>query len=123
MPWRCTALEDFDDDHATAAAWTSRLAGIDGGTGGLGLEAVRLGHLSLGDYAKAVIAFIDSRFHFISISSDLLIHAMEGTQTQGLTKEFKSLAAALGGKGAELQSHLSVSYNAAKALAKNEALS
>ena len=37
MPWRCTALEDLDDDHATAAAWTSRLAGIDGGTGGLGL--------------------------------------------------------------------------------------
>jgi hypothetical protein len=31
MPWRCTAFEDFDDDHATAAAWTSRLAGIDGG--------------------------------------------------------------------------------------------
>ncbi len=37
MPWRCTALEDLDDDHAAAAAWTSRLAGIDGGTGGLGL--------------------------------------------------------------------------------------
>jgi hypothetical protein len=34
MPWHCTALEDFDDDHATAAAWTSRLAGIDGGRGG-----------------------------------------------------------------------------------------
>jgi hypothetical protein len=31
------ALEDLDDDHATAAAWTSRHAGIDGGTGGLGL--------------------------------------------------------------------------------------
>ena len=35
MPWRCTAREDLDDDHATAAAWTSRLAGIDGGNGGL----------------------------------------------------------------------------------------
>ena len=35
MPRRCTALEDLDDDHATAAAWTSRLAGIDGGTGRL----------------------------------------------------------------------------------------
>jgi hypothetical protein len=21
MPWRCAALEDLDDDHATAAAW------------------------------------------------------------------------------------------------------
>jgi hypothetical protein len=37
MPWRCTALEDLDDDHATAAAWTNRLAGIGGGSGGLGL--------------------------------------------------------------------------------------
>lgn len=35
MPWRCIALEDLDDDHATAAAWTRRLAGIEGGTGGL----------------------------------------------------------------------------------------
>ena len=35
MSWRCAALENLDDDHATAAAWTSRLAGIDGGTGRL----------------------------------------------------------------------------------------
>src|SRR4051794_41549731 len=35
MPWRCTALEHLDDDHATTAAWTSRLAGICGGTGGV----------------------------------------------------------------------------------------
>src|SRR5260221_11882574 len=35
MPWRCTAREDLDDDHAAAAAWASRLAGIDGGGGRL----------------------------------------------------------------------------------------
>src|SRR4051794_41694231 len=35
MPWRCTALEHLDHDHATTAAWTSRLAGICGGTGGV----------------------------------------------------------------------------------------
>jgi hypothetical protein len=35
MPWRCTAREHLDDDHATAAAWTSRLAVIGGGTGEL----------------------------------------------------------------------------------------
>ena len=33
MPWRCTAFEDLDDDHATAAAWTSWFARIDGGAG------------------------------------------------------------------------------------------
>ena len=38
MPWRCTALEEFNDDHATAAARTSRLGGIDGGSGGLALR-------------------------------------------------------------------------------------
>src|SRR5947208_10794552 len=38
MPWRCTALEDLDDDHATAAAWTTRLAGIDGGCGRLAVR-------------------------------------------------------------------------------------
>jgi hypothetical protein len=31
MPRRCTAREDLDNEHATAAAWTSRLAGIGGG--------------------------------------------------------------------------------------------
>src|SRR5215467_9075870 len=31
MPWRTTAREDLDDDHATATAWTTRLNGIDGG--------------------------------------------------------------------------------------------
>ena len=35
MPWRCTALEDLDDDHATAAAWTTRFVEIDGGCGRL----------------------------------------------------------------------------------------
>src|SRR6267378_6976480 len=37
MPWRCAALEDLDDDHATAAAWTRRLAVIEDGTGGFAL--------------------------------------------------------------------------------------
>ena len=38
MPWRCTALEHLDDDHATAAARTARLAAICGGTGGRGFR-------------------------------------------------------------------------------------
>ncbi len=37
MPWRCAALEHFDDDHATATAGTARLAGIRGSTCGLAL--------------------------------------------------------------------------------------
>src|ERR1700746_1726765 len=38
MPWGATALEQLDDDHATAAAWTTRLGGIGGSTGGLDLR-------------------------------------------------------------------------------------
>ena len=38
MPRRCTAREDLDDDHATAAAWTIRLAGIDSGSGRLAVR-------------------------------------------------------------------------------------
>ena len=38
MLWRCTAREDLDDDHVTAAAWTSRLAEIGGGSGWLGFR-------------------------------------------------------------------------------------
>jgi hypothetical protein len=39
MPWRGTTLKDLDDDHATAAAWTIRLAVIDGGSGGLAFRS------------------------------------------------------------------------------------
>src|SRR5439155_17578681 len=38
MPWCCPAREHLDDDHATAAAWASRLVGIDGGGGGIGFK-------------------------------------------------------------------------------------
>src|SRR3984893_16106980 len=38
MPGRCPAREDLDDDHATAAAWTIRLAGIDSGSGRLAVR-------------------------------------------------------------------------------------
>src|SRR5690242_19431863 len=38
MPWRTTAGEHLNDDHATAAAWTSRFAGIGGGSGRLAVR-------------------------------------------------------------------------------------
>jgi hypothetical protein len=37
MPWCCPAREHLDDDHATAAAWASRLVSIGGG-GGIGFK-------------------------------------------------------------------------------------
>ena len=38
MPGRRTALEDLDDDHVTATAWTKGLTGIGGGGGGQGFR-------------------------------------------------------------------------------------
>lgn len=35
MSRRCTVREHLNDDHAAAAAWTGRFAGIGGGRGGL----------------------------------------------------------------------------------------
>src|SRR4051812_49920003 len=57
MPWRCTALEHLDDDHATTAAWTSRLAGICGGTGGVaggGCKGEEVTHTRHGGGARAL---------------------------------------------------------------------
>src|SRR4029077_14586840 len=41
MPWRCTAREDFDDDHAATAAWTNRFGGIDGGSARIAVRVCR----------------------------------------------------------------------------------
>jgi hypothetical protein len=38
MPGRRTALEDLDDDHVTATAWTKGLTGIGGGGAGQGFR-------------------------------------------------------------------------------------
>jgi hypothetical protein len=51
MPWCCTAREDLDDDHATAAAWTGWFSGIGGG--GIGGLAVRF--CDGGQHARACI--------------------------------------------------------------------
>ena len=85
MPWRCTALEDLDDDHATAAAWTSRLAGIDGGSGGLGLgfwngeQLTRasdvVGARALGEQAVVADAVKAVRQHVDEEAADELVGA------------------------------------------------
>jgi len=38
VPWRCSAREHLDDDHAAAAAWAARLTGIDSGLGRLAIR-------------------------------------------------------------------------------------
>ena len=52
MPWRCAALEDLDDDHATAAAWTRAREG-----GRLvAIMMIGIGSLALGFLATEQLA-------------------------------------------------------------------
>src|SRR5271167_4663473 len=50
MPWRCAALEDLDDDHATAAAWARARAG------GRLVAIITIGSIALGLLATEQLA-------------------------------------------------------------------
>ena len=55
MPWRCTAFEDLDDDHTTAAAWASGLAVIDGTIGIRSCAVVPVPLLISGSQVRALV--------------------------------------------------------------------
>lgn len=87
------------------------------------MEATAQGVMTFDAYSKAIVAFTASRFNFISISSGLLVHAVGEHTSHSLPKEFVSLISAIGGKGADMRSHLSVSYAAALIVWANQSLS
>lgn len=68
-----------------------------------------------GKYRDSIIAMIDSQFHFISVSWQLLASSIRGTRGHSLPTVFEKLASKLGGKNAELSSHLSVAFQVAAA--------
>lgn len=82
------------------------------------MRALERDSISEDAYRDAVVAMIDSRFQFISISSQLLFSAVRGTKGHTLPAAFEKLATQIGGKIAELQSHASVSYQTAVAVWK-----
>jgi hypothetical protein len=65
---------------------------------------------------------IESQFQFISISAQLLSSAVLGTNGHVLPAAFDKLAARIGGKTAELQSHASVAYRTAVAVWNDRSL-
>jgi tetratricopeptide (TPR) repeat protein len=73
-------------------------------------------------YRDAVVTMIDSRFQFISITSQLLLSAIRGTKGHILPAAFEKFATRIGGKIAELQSHASVAYRTAVAVWDNQSL-
>jgi len=64
------------------------------------------------EYRQAVLAFIDSQFEFVSIDAPLLVETLETAQSRELPKEFVKLVGRLGGKKAEIHSHLNVAFRA-----------
>src|ERR1700722_2158297 len=54
MPWRCAALEDLDDDHATAAAWARAREGRLVAIMMIGIGSLALGLLATEQLAGAI---------------------------------------------------------------------
>ena len=74
-------------------------------------------------YRKAIVAMIDTRFTFVSIDPKLLTGSVEGIRDIALANDFHKLASRLGGKEADLRSHLNVAFSAIRDTWKNKTIS
>ena len=80
------------------------------------MRALDLNLISEEAYRDAVVAMIDSRFQFISVTSQLLFSAVRGASGHVLPPDFEKLASKVGGKIAEFGSHASIAYRTAVAV-------
>jgi hypothetical protein len=79
--------------------------------------------MTLVEYRAAVIGFIDSKFEFISVGAPLVVSSVNGTIGHALPKEFETIASRLGGKKADIASHVRVAYQSAIHIWADESLS
>jgi tetratricopeptide (TPR) repeat protein len=86
------------------------------------MRALERNVMSEVEYRDAVVTMIESQFQFISISTQLLLSAVHGTIGHILPAAFEKLVAKIGGKIAELESHVSVAYRTAVAVWKDQSL-
>jgi hypothetical protein len=75
------------------------------------------------EYRDAVVHLVDAGIEFISISPELLVSAVTGTNGHAIPPAFERLASRLGGKKADMQSHFSVAIGAATRIWSDNALS
>ena len=88
------------------------------------MTAVRQGHLTRQEYAQALVALINSRLDFISIDADTLVETLKtAAHSHTLPTSFAKLASRLGGKKADMASHLSVAVRTILATWSNKDLS
>lgn len=73
-------------------------------------------------YLRAIGHLIDARIEFISVSTDLLVSAMRDAQGAAFPPAFEKVASRLGGKRADLPSHVPVAVNAVLQIWGDESL-
>ncbi|QWG12421.1 hypothetical protein KMZ29_22370 [Bradyrhizobium sediminis] len=95
---------------------------------GTWLQPVLMGALdrrvmTLDEYRAAIVSFIDSKFEFISVGAPLVVSSVHGTKGHTLPKEFEIIASRIGGKKADIASHVRVAYASAVRIWSDERLS
>ena len=87
------------------------------------MEAQSKGILTPLQYQEALIGLIQSNIEFLSISTDGLVYALQGTQGHELPEVFEQLSSRIGGRKADLLSHSRVSLNTVFKIWENQSLS
>jgi hypothetical protein len=105
---RGVALAEFE----VASAWLQPVL----------MKALAGRHLTREAYRKALVAFIDTRFTFVSIDTDTLLDAVGELRTIHVPDDFKKLASALGGPNADIPSHAGVASRAIERLWNDQAI-
>lgn len=76
------------------------------------MRAKKIGLLSGAGYGKAIVTMIDARFNFITIDTSDIVEAISDLREITLPRDFQTLVSGLGGKAADLGSHINVALKA-----------
>jgi hypothetical protein len=87
------------------------------------MRGVDEGQTTRAQYAAALSAFVDCGLHFISIDHETVLQTLRGVQSHVLPAAFSKLASRLGGKKADMPSHLAVAGRMIRATWHDESLS
>jgi tetratricopeptide (TPR) repeat protein len=87
------------------------------------MQALSLKAITEDEYRNAIVQLIESGLEFISISTDLLVSSLHGANGLALPAPFIKLASRLGGKKADLPSHVHVALNTIIRIWEDETLS
>jgi hypothetical protein len=87
------------------------------------MRGVDEGLITRSQYAAALSAFVDSGLDFTSINHETLLQTLHGVRSHALPAAFSKLARRLGGKKADMPSHLGVAGRTIRATWPDESLS